>query len=674
MSGARVASVLLALGAVLLLGLALAIWRETAAVAPAAEPDGAAGATALALAHAELMSAAASDPTALVPRWEAFGQAVVRAATPPLREVLFRLPPYAPAMEAARSLLAGTEIAAEGAEAEAFAAAVQRLGGPVGGLLGDLLRAADESARERDAIAARRLHRLELLAMGMTLLVLAMIAAVCATLWHRARDAADTLAAEIARRDAVDQARAAEQMAARDKAALLAAANDDLRSPLNRVVGLLSEALVKLAPEDAEHAALADARGIAHGAMTLVGDLADLARLEAGHRDDDGEAFRPADVAQRVAHLMQPRAEERRTQIELQAAGDLPDWWWGNATRMRQILFAILGAALRETEGVRMTLRLGAAPRGGLRAAVIASTTPGTVGTESPSLALASEMARMQQGTLAVRRDGSGWTAVLDLPLRPTEAPAASPVAGRGTAVLIADAGLARRRVLAALLDRHGYHVTIEDRGVAALLHARAAAFRAVFVAVDLPDLAAAAFARALQAAPGASTGAAIILLADATTAQIRAPVLPAEFSAMLTTPLSEQAVLASLSASADGGAWTAVPLLDTETGQLLAGSLSAGDARALINATLAEAEEHAAALREALARGDRSALVAQARALAIVADVIGAQRLRAQADHIAADPGQAGGTLEQVAMTLARTKDVLQPGQLRGAALLPSA
>ncbi|MCG8442857.1 MAG: ATP-binding protein, partial [Caulobacterales bacterium] len=167
------------------------------------------------------------------------------------------------------------------------------------------------------------------------------------------RDVSARRADEEAARGARD---AAEEMG-RAKETLFATVTHELRTPLNGVIGMADLlANTKLTPEQRSYVRAVRESG-GH-LLSLVDDVLDAAKLEAGaFALTLGEAD-PAEIAQDVAELVAPRAREKGLDVAVYIDPRVPALIHADGARLRQILLNLAGNAVKFTEagGVLVTV------------------------------------------------------------------------------------------------------------------------------------------------------------------------------------------------------------------------------------------------------------------------------------------------------------------------------
>jgi PAS domain S-box-containing protein len=159
------------------------------------------------------------------------------------------------------------------------------------------------------------------------------------------RDVTDRVIAEHALGDARDQAEAA----SRAKSRFLAMVSHEIRTPLNGILGmadLLGD--TPLAPDQATYLTAMKTSGTT--LVTFIEDMLDLAKIEAGRLDLMPHAFGLAGFVEEAVELLGPRAQAKGLEICAYVDERLPARVIGDAARLRQVLFNLVGNAIKFTE------------------------------------------------------------------------------------------------------------------------------------------------------------------------------------------------------------------------------------------------------------------------------------------------------------------------------------
>jgi PAS domain S-box-containing protein len=162
-------------------------------------------------------------------------------------------------------------------------------------------------------------------------------------------------------RQAIEQARERAELAARTRQEFLANMSHEIRTPLNGILGMLN--LLQETPLNAEQRELlSTAHHSAEHLLGILNDILDLARLEAGRMVLESAPFDLPETVRAVIESMRPLAHQKRLTLQLHIPRDCPQWVKGDSLRLRQILFNLIGNALKFTHEGGVTVKLQTAP------------------------------------------------------------------------------------------------------------------------------------------------------------------------------------------------------------------------------------------------------------------------------------------------------------------------
>lgn len=161
----------------------------------------------------------------------------------------------------------------------------------------------------------------------------------------------------------LEKASRAAEAASQAKSHFLAHMSHELRTPLNGILGYAQllrrdDSLTR----DQRHSVAVIEHSGEH-LLTLINDLLDLAKIEAGRLDLQTEAIDLPQLLKHVIDLAAVRAAQAGISFAFKTAPDLPSQVRGDERAIRQILLNLLGNALKFTTSGRVDLRVTACAR-----------------------------------------------------------------------------------------------------------------------------------------------------------------------------------------------------------------------------------------------------------------------------------------------------------------------
>jgi signal transduction histidine kinase/CheY-like chemotaxis protein len=141
------------------------------------------------------------------------------------------------------------------------------------------------------------------------------------------------------------------------KSAFLAMMSHEIRTPMNGVLGM-AHALAQTPLNDEQRRQIDMLTRSGDGMMTILNDILDLSKIEAGRLTLEATVFDLHDVVNGVQALWGGPAREKGLDLTCELAPAVPRWVSGDPTRVRQILINHVSNAVKFTEtgavGVRV--------------------------------------------------------------------------------------------------------------------------------------------------------------------------------------------------------------------------------------------------------------------------------------------------------------------------------
>ncbi|MEN9868087.1 MAG: hypothetical protein RL748_3677, partial [Pseudomonadota bacterium] len=325
------------------------------------------------------------------------------------------------------------------------------------------------------------------------------------------------LAKSLEAQQAAETARQAAEAANQLKSDFLAMISHEVRTPLGGVIGMLRFALKarELAPDT--RSKLQVGLSNAEVLLQIINDILDYSKLEAGKMQLDLIDFDLPGLVRDVVTMLMERAETRGVSLYADIEPGLPVWWYGDPTRLRQILVNLIGNAVKFTHNgevrVKVTLDqdcqvlLAVRDSGiGMSADTIARlfqkfeqadvSTARTYGGTGLGLAICKRIIDAMGGTIRVASKLKvGTTFSVTLPLTPgvavspPEQSASISQHSRHLHILCAEDGATNQIIVRDLVESMGHRINLVENGKQALAQLAAQDYDLLLLDSRMPEM-----------------------------------------------------------------------------------------------------------------------------------------------------------------------------------------
>jgi PAS domain S-box-containing protein len=307
------------------------------------------------------------------------------------------------------------------------------------------------------------------------------------------------------------------------KSEFLANMSHEIRTPMNAMLGYM-DLISDDALEPAERGYLGIVKDSAETLLTIINDILDYSKIEAGKIELESKTFDPGSVLETVVREHAVLADQKGLELSWKCGPNLPSSLVGDISRLKQILRNLISNALKFTEDGSVTVRVdrdsSPAPAG--RARLRFSVSDTGIGLSADlkdklfesftqfesgmrkkykgtglGLAICRKLAGLLGGNIWVESEsGKGstfsFTAVFDEARRsPLEEPEYKTERGGGSIpalrILLAEDNEVNRTFLTDLLLDHGHTVNTAENGEQALSKLKNEKYDLVLMDVQMP-------------------------------------------------------------------------------------------------------------------------------------------------------------------------------------------
>ena len=311
------------------------------------------------------------------------------------------------------------------------------------------------------------------------------------------------------------------EAASQAKSRFLAVMSHEMRTPLNGIIGMTGM-LKKTALDERQRKLVEPIFTSGHNLLTIINDVLDLSRIEAGKVVLLHAPFDPRECLAATIALFTAQAAEKGLSLDLVIAGGMPDFVIGDENRLRQVCVNLIGNALKFTKkggvtvsataetciGGSVRLKISCADTGiGIAADAIEklfkpfaqadTSISRQYGGTGLGLSIARHLVSLMGGEIGIAsREDEGTRVTFEIDLDVADGQNQAPkhqavqaagIEGLGIRVLVAEDNPVNIEVMRYYLEAFGCTSTIATNGVEAIAALRAGDFDIVLMDSQMP-------------------------------------------------------------------------------------------------------------------------------------------------------------------------------------------
>ena len=290
----------------------------------------------------------------------------------------------------------------------------------------------------------------------------------------------------------------------------------EIRTPLTAILGFTGLLAERPNLDDLARAHLRHVETASRALYSLVNDVLDFSKLEAGQFSITPQPTKPLEFAKDTLLVFSPQANAKGLFLEFIADEELPNWPAFDPDRLRQILLNLIGNAVKFTSEGSVRLRMNYEPDSERLCLAIEGTGPGMApddlarlfqrfaqvdesttrkhGGTGLGLAISKGLTEAMGGHIGVTSEpgkGSVFSLFIVAPRAepPSTSVAFAAVTLDGVRVLVVDDNAVNREVAQAVLEQFGAEVILADGGETALIAAASMPFDVILLDYRMPQM-----------------------------------------------------------------------------------------------------------------------------------------------------------------------------------------
>lgn len=309
---------------------------------------------------------------------------------------------------------------------------------------------------------------------------------------------------------------------AKAKEHFVATVSHEIRTPMNIISGF-AEQISQTDLNEKQREQVGTILKASSHLLNLINEVLDFTKLQNNKLDLEESGFKPREVIKEVVDLMMPLAHAKELKTSLEFDPAIPEILIGDAFRMRQILFNIIGNAVKFTNSGRISVEVSPLLRSNTNVRLRISVTDTGIGMNSSKidrvfeefeqaevsttrtyggtglgLSITKKLVELQKGSIDITSElDEGTTVIIEIPYsigdeNDLDLSTSSNVSGinlSGYKILIVDDERFNRKLLQTILEKYNASITEAKNGVEAVKEVEKNEYDLILMDARMPEM-----------------------------------------------------------------------------------------------------------------------------------------------------------------------------------------